>query len=60
MKLKDLISLLKPLPEDYEVFIPTGAYLDDKSLNKITLDIDDKKVLLWGEPKKTPPLKEKV
>ena len=60
MKLKDLISLLKPLPEDYEVVIPTGAYLDDRPLNKITLDIDDKKVLLWGETKKTPPLKEKV
>ena len=60
MRLDVLLGMLDKLPIDYEVMIPTGAYLEDRAVNKITLDIDDKKVLLWGEPKKTPPLKEKV
>lgn len=51
MKVKDLISFLKSFPEDCEVMVCAGNYLDDKPITKITLHTEQRQLVLMSSEK---------
>ena len=48
MKVKDLISFLKSFPEDCEVMVSTGTYVDEKPISKITLHTEKRILVLMS------------